>query len=398
MNFIELITSVVNSLNTREIAIIIWVIIFLIVIFYIKNLRKAALDVVRAFFSTKLIIPFIGMILYISLILYLLSLIGLFNINLIKDAFFWFFIGAIPLFLKAADIKKKYKNFFRNNIFEFIKLTTVFSFFINFYTFNIIIELILQPVIILIVLLIVVSKSQEKYKPAEKFFSFIFSIIVIYLVFNFLYNIFVNPNGFLKINTGIIYILPPILTITLLPYIYILALYIEYESFYIRLKLLIKDLNTYKEVFKKVFKKYNLDFFSLADFISEFRIYNIQENKDIEKEILKAEKRVTNKNSADSTNISTSTLNTFNSTFNIFENKFVSFYKQANLKIEDKSTDSVLNIMFYDDDELIGEIISFSTTEKNIKGMTTLSNEGTIAGEKGCNIFQFCNCWSRYIH
>ena len=273
MNFIVLINSVVNSMNTREIAIIICLIIFLIVIFCIKNLRKSALDVIRAFFSTKLIIPFIGMTLYILLILYLLSRIGLFNISLVKDAIFWVFIGAIPLFLKAADIKKKYKNFFRNNAFEFIKLTTVFSFFINFYTFDIIFELILIPVIILIVCLIVVSKSQEKYKPVEKFFSFIFSIIVIYLVYNFIYNIFVNPNGFLNINTGITYILPPILTITLLPYIYILALYIEYESFYIRLKLLIKDSNTYKDIFKKVFKKYNLDFFRLTDFL--YRVPNL---------------------------------------------------------------------------------------------------------------------------
>jgi len=114
MNLIELINSFVNSLNTRETAIIIVSIIFLIVIFSIKRTRKAALDFLRAFFSIKLIIPFIGMTFYISFILYLLSRIGLLNISLIKDAIFWFIIGAIPLFLKAHEIEKKYKHFFRN--------------------------------------------------------------------------------------------------------------------------------------------------------------------------------------------------------------------------------------------------------------------------------------------
>lgn len=379
---IEWINSLVSSLNTREMAIIIWVIVFLVIIIFIKNTRKAVFDLLRIFFSTKLIIPFIGMTLYISLISYLLSQIGLLNLSLIKDVIFWFIIAAIPLFFKASDINKKYKNFFRNNIFEFISLTTIFSFFINFYTFNIIIELILQPILLFILLLIAFSKSQEKYKPAEKFLSTIFLIIVIYLILNFIYNLFINPNGFAKINTGIIYILPPILTITLLPYIYVLALYIEYDTFYLRLKVVVDDSKTYKYVFKKVLKKYNLDFFRLTAFLSEFKIFNIHKKEDIEKEIVKAEKRIIKKNSTDFTNISSLTLSTLYSAFNIFENKFVSFYKQIDLKIEDNSTDTTLNLTFYDDDELVGEIISYITIERNIKGMITVSDESTtITGQ-----------------
>ncbi len=205
---------------------------------------------------------------------------------------------------------------------------------------------------------------------------------MIYLILNFIYNLFINPNGFLNVKTGIIFIFPAILTITLLPYIYALALYIEYDTFYLRLKAVLNDSKTYKYVFKKVFKKYNLDFFGLTAFLSEFRIYNIQNNEDIEKEILKAEKRVIHNNSTYSINTSSLTLSTFNSMFSNFENKFVNFTKQADLKIEDNSTDIKLDVMLYDDDELIGEIISSTTTEKNIKGMITLSNESTtIAGQ-----------------
>lgn len=244
------------------------------------------------------------MTLYISLVLYLLSFIGLFNINLIKDAIFWFIVGAIPLFFKANDVNKKYKNFFRNNAIKFITIPTILSFlFINFYTFNITNEVILLVALLFIACLIAVSKTDEKYKPAEKFFSVIFLIIVIFLILNFIYNLFINPNGFLNINTVITFILPAILTITLLSYIYTLALYIEYETFYVRLKVVFNDSKTHKYVFKKVFKKYKLDFFGLTAFLSEFRFYNMQNNEDIEKEIIRAEKRVTKKNSIDSTNL-----------------------------------------------------------------------------------------------
>jgi hypothetical protein len=388
MNLIELINSVVNSLNTREMAIIILLITFLIILFLIKNTRNAVFDLIGILFSAKkIIIPFIGMTLYISLILYLLYLIGLFNVNLIKDAIFWFLVGAIPLFFKANDVNKKYKNFFRNNAIEFITLSSILSFlFINFYTFNITIELILISTLVVIVLLIAVSKTDEKYKPTEKFFSIIFSILVIYLILNFAYNLFTNPNGFININTGITYILPAILTITLMPYIYALALYIEYDTFYLRLRAVIKDSKTRKYVFKKVFMRYNLHFFGLTAFLSEFRIYNIHNNEDIEKEILKAEKRVTNKNLTNFINTSNSSLSTFNSTYRIFENKFVNFTSPGDLKIKDKSTDTELNVMIYDNDELLGQIISATITAKNMEWMISVSNEIIkIAGQNAAS-------------
>lgn len=382
MNLIELINSVVNSLSTREMAIILLLIAFLIIIFSIKSTRKAVFDVLRGFFAIKLIIPFIGMALYMSLILYLLSFMELFNVNLIKDAIFWFIIGAIPLFLKANDINKKYKNFFRKNTFECFALPAIFSFLINFYTFNVIIELILIPILIFIMLSIAVSKTNEKYKPTEKFFSAILVIIFVCLFLNFISSLSINLNRFLNINTLITFILPAILTITLLPYIYALALYIEYDTFYMRLKLIINDSKTHKYVFKKVFKKYNLHLFGLFTFLSEFRIYNIQNKEDMDKEILKAEKRVTNKNSTHSTNTSSPTLSTLNSTYSIFENKFINFTKQGDLKIEDNSTDTNLEVIFYDD-ELIGQIISAISTEKDIEWMIAVSNEIIkIAGQK----------------
>lgn len=373
MNFlIELINSVINSLNTREIAILFWVIVFLIVIFFIKSTRKAVFDIFKTFFSTKIIIPFVGMILYIYLILHILSYLGLFNINLTKDMVFWFIIGAFPLFIKANEPKKD-KNFFKNNALEFIKLTTVFGFFINFYTFNIFIELIFVPLIIVMIALLVVSKSQEKYKPVENLLNFIFLIIVVYLVIFFIYNLWIDPYGFINIDTGIAYILPGILTILLLPYIYLLALYVEYDMIYRLLKLRLNDSKAYKCVFK-IFKTYNLDLYRLIAFLSKFRVFKIQDIEDVEKEILKAQQRVKSQNEYHT--ISTD----HNSTYP--ENKFVSFTKKGNLRIEDKSTDTKLDVMFCNYDELVGEIISATTTEKNIEGMLTLSDESTtIAGQ-----------------
>jgi len=292
---LKLINSFVNFLNTREIAIMILLIVFLIVIFSIKDARKAVLDIIRLLLvSIKIIIPFIGMVLYISLILFILTYLGFLNINMVKNVIFWFAV-AIYLFFKANEVTKD-KNFFKTKAVEYVGLTTVIGFIINFYTFNLLIEIVLQIIIFALILLIAVSKTQEKYKPVEKFLSTILFIILACLVIIFLNNLFTNPNEFININTGITFILPGILTVLLLPFIYLLALYISYDLFYARLKIVLNGSKLYKYVFKEVFKRYNLDLYGLDAFLSEFRIFNIQSSGDVGKEILNAEKRVKSQN------------------------------------------------------------------------------------------------------
>jgi len=295
-SLIQLLNSFVNSLDTGEIAIIIILIVFSILVSSSKGVRKALRGVVKAFLATKIIIPFMGMVLYISLISFMLYHLGVLNANLVKYVFFWFFPVAIPLFLAVNKVKED-KNFFKTNAVESVKLATFFSFLINFYTFNIIFELILTSSTFFLILLIAVSKIDKKYKPVENLLTAILVIIVACLFIFFIYNLFKHTNEFINITTGIAYALPAILTILLLPFIYLFALYVSYEWFYnVRLKLVINESKLRKYAFKEVFKRYNLNLYGLNDFLSEFIIFNIQSNEDVDNEILKAEERVKSQN------------------------------------------------------------------------------------------------------
>ncbi len=295
MMLIGLINSFVHSLDTGEIAIIIILIVFSIWVLSSKGVRNALGGVVKAFLVTKIIIPFIGMILYISLISLILYHLGVLTINLVKYVLFWFFPVAIPLFFAANKVKDD-KNFFKTKAVESVKLATFFSFLINFYTFNIIDELILQSTSFVLILLIAVSRIDKKFKNVENFLTIILSVIVAGLVIFFIYSLVKHPNEFININTGIAYVLPAILTILLLPFIYLLALYMRYELFYALMKNRINDSKLHKYVFKEVFKRYNLDLYGLNDFLSEFSFFDIQSTGDVGKEILEAEKRVKSQN------------------------------------------------------------------------------------------------------
>ena len=294
-SLIQLISSFVNSLDTGEISIIIISIAFSIWILKYKGVREALCGVVKAFLTTKIIIPFIGMILYISLISLILYHLGILNIDLVKYVIFWFFPVAIPLFFTANRVVED-KNYFKTKAVEYVKITTLFSFFINFYTFNIFGELILQSILLFLILLIAVSKIDKKYKAVENLLSIILLIIVACLVIFFIYSLLKQPNELININTGIAFVLPGILTILLLPYIYLLALYMRYDLFYLLMKAQINDSKLNKYVFKEVFKRYNLNLYGLNDFLSQFVIFNIKNTKDVDKEILNAEKSVKSQN------------------------------------------------------------------------------------------------------
>lgn len=293
---IESMNSFINSLNTREMALMIIGILFLILISSIKKVRKSLLDVVRIFFSSiKILVPFIGMVLYISLILFILYNIGFLNMNHVKDVIFWFFIVAIPLFFTSNKVRED-KNFFKTKAVEYVKLITIFGFLINFYTLPILVELILQLFLLFLILLITVSKTDKKYKRVETFLNIILLIIVAYLVIFSIKSLFVHPNDFININTLITYILPAILTILLLPFIYLWALFMRYELFYVLLKFQFKESKLVGYVFKEVFKRYKLDLYGLDDFLSKFQIFNIKRTEDVEKEIQKAGKKVKSQN------------------------------------------------------------------------------------------------------
>ena len=94
------------------------------------------------------------MVLYVTLILYILHYLGVLHVNHLKDVVFWFVIVAIPLFFTANKVRED-KNYFKTKFVEYVKLITIFGFIINIYTLNIFIEIVLQIVLLFLILLIV---------------------------------------------------------------------------------------------------------------------------------------------------------------------------------------------------------------------------------------------------
>lgn len=86
-----------NIFSTREIAIFIWFLILLIFAIRTKEVRNSIVRVIKAFFNRKLFLAFCTLLIYILLVVFILSVIGFWDISLLKDTVFWTLFSGIVL-------------------------------------------------------------------------------------------------------------------------------------------------------------------------------------------------------------------------------------------------------------------------------------------------------------
>ena len=145
-----------------------------------------------------------------------------------------FFSGLI-LFVNINQIEDA--NYFKRIILDNVKAFVVIEYLINFYTFSLILELILLPLFtFLIALQCYANNSLEPTKiniKVRTFLDIILSILGISILGFTIYKIITEYNVLLTIESLKSFLLPLLLTIFTLPYFYFLALYAEYESTFI---------------------------------------------------------------------------------------------------------------------------------------------------------------------
>lgn len=222
--------------TNREIAIIFWLVVIIIYFIIDKSRRVSLIDVLKVLFSRIFIIIISSMLIYISGILFVLYKIGFWETFLIKDTLVWIVMNAFTLMLNSTD-KALQEGFFKGKLLESIKIIVLIQFIINTYTFNIILEIILVFVLVFLGALQAFASTEEKYKPVEKLTDGLISFFGLMILSNAIYLAVKDLNSLGSSVTLKSFLLPIILTVLYLPYVYCLALFSMYERIYGRLKM-----------------------------------------------------------------------------------------------------------------------------------------------------------------
>jgi len=280
-----MINFISENFNNREISLAIWLLILLIVFLSKKEIRASSLNVIKVFFGKKIFTIYLLMTVYVLLLVYFLYEIKFWNSALLKETIFWYFGVAFISLVNASKVNQDeeyFKKIFKDNL----KLIVILEFITTLYSFSLIVELFLVPLLLFIAMLSAFTEVyKKKYYQVKKVIDTIFSLIGVLILVFAIYKIVTDIYSLVNIINLTSFLLPPILTFLFIPFIYLFALLMSYEVFFVRLKFFIKDKRTLRYTKWKIFTSFHFRLRQLNKFSKEYYHLNEECGDDIKKTI-----------------------------------------------------------------------------------------------------------------
>jgi hypothetical protein len=233
----------VDFLNNREIAIALWVVAIAIYIFSsskMRDVRKSFRNLLSAFFARQIISVLILMTIYMGVVVYWMFEADLWNSGQIKNTIFWAVAVGFMSFFKLESIKKD-KSFFKHSVIDNLKILAIIQFVVSVYAFPLWVELLLVPILALTGGMSAIAETDEKYNQVKKLLDGLMIFFGITVIAYTGYMLITNFNKFGQESTVYDFIVPPLLTLFYLPFIFMMMVYSAYEQAFVRLMFAIKD-------------------------------------------------------------------------------------------------------------------------------------------------------------
>ena len=223
--------------TNRELAIIIWLAIFIAFLLCKKAIRgNTILSVIKSILNRKILAYLVSFLFYFSLFIYFFYYFGWWDASNLKDTIIWYIFAGIPIGFVVATSKLK-NGYWRSLILNNLKLTVLVEFIVNFFTFPIIVELVIVPVIALLAWINSYSKHFGEYKDVEKLTTSLLSVFGLFMLFYSLSRAIFEYNSIGNVNALKSLLFPVVYSLVSIPYMYAFKLVVEYEKLFIRLKL-----------------------------------------------------------------------------------------------------------------------------------------------------------------
>lgn len=269
--------------NNREIAIGFWLLAISVYVFFsprMVKVRSAFRNLLSAFFVKKIMLVLGLMIVYMTLAIYFLSEMNLWNVEQIKNTIFWCISFGFMSLFKIESIKKD-NNFFKDSVTDNLKLLAILQFVIGVYTFPIWIEILLVPILASISAMLTITESDKKYNQVKKLLKYSLSLFGLILILYTLYMLITNFSEFGNKKTAYDFFIPPLLTILYLPFVFFIVMYSTYEQVFVRLRFAIES-RLYRNLAKiYAFVLFNLQISLLERWSSHVTKIKIESHADL---------------------------------------------------------------------------------------------------------------------
>lgn len=265
--------------NNREVALGIWLVIIAVWVISKKTVRKSIGQLLKDLISPKILIPIILMAGYTYGLIFVGFRCSIWDFSNLKDTIVWFFGVAFVLLVNINDSKDD--GFFRKSLLDNLRIVLVVEFIINLYAFSFWVEFIFMPIMILIGGMAGVASTKEEYKPVEKLLSYIIGIYGFIVLIISIQQVVGDFATFASVKNLRDFLIPLIMTTLIIPYIYVLALFVQHESVHMRMGFFINDPDLLTYARKRVLFGFNVNLKRLIRWSRELTTIDLHDKRAI---------------------------------------------------------------------------------------------------------------------
>lgn len=248
--------------NPRELSLLVWNLVIVASLgIWVLDTRESR----ESFFNfwgelkKKIIFVTLGFFVYVAALVVLLAITDMWSQKWTINTCFWFFGTALVIYFRVNKAAEQGLEFFKQIILNEVALIVILEFIINLYTFPLIIELILVPVVTLLVLIDAVAGTDQQFKPVRKLLRFLLSLIFLTLLSFSVWDIVVNFENYRSFVVLYSFVLPVILTLLTLPFFYLLSLFMVYEVIFNRIDRFFREKDSPATVRWEILRHCNLN-------------------------------------------------------------------------------------------------------------------------------------------
>lgn len=249
-------TDIQAIFNNREIALLLWLAVIVLAVL-LSKLRKSLVPIVKILTSKMFLIIFSLIGAYLFGIILLLKNFEIWQTSNLKDVLFWLFTVGLILVFKINDAKSN--AYFKGIFLSAIKWTIILEFVVNLYSFSLFTEIVILPVLVFLAMTQAVAEMDEKHKVVSKFLQNVIALAGLSIFSYSLYKTVINFEAVLTFQNLVSFLLPSTITILFIPFVYFLALYSTYESYFIHLDFMTVKKDKVKETKKLILRIANIN-------------------------------------------------------------------------------------------------------------------------------------------
>lgn len=274
----------IEGLNNRETAIAIWLALLLLLLLFKPDIRRSFAGLIRSFFARKIFTSYLLSVGYSCIGIYILYRLHGWTAHQFKDTILWCTITVMKTMMRINDVNEK-KDYFKTALKENLKFTLVIEFISETYSFSLIAELILVPVLVMLAGMLALAKYDKKYSNIIPLINWMLILFGLSTIIHALYEIVAHFGEFANVNKLREFLLPPFLAIWFLPWLYLMSLWMRFENVFIRFKLKRMNKPLYILTRRTALRNFLFDPQGLERWTSDLQRHDIERPSDVKESI-----------------------------------------------------------------------------------------------------------------